>query len=74
VAKIFEPYYTTKETGSGLGLTVAYKVINEHGGEISVKSKEGKGTTFTFSLPIPDDEKRLLDWQAEEGDIEGEGR
>ena len=77
VAKIFEPYYTTKDTGSGLGLTVAYKVINEHGGEISVKSKEGKGTTFTFSLPIPDDEKRLLDWKNEENgesaeDEEGE--
>ncbi len=66
VAKIFEPYYTTKDTGSGLGLTVAYKVINEHGGEISVKSKEGKGTTFTFSLPIPEDEKRLLDWKNDE--------
>jgi signal transduction histidine kinase len=68
VAKIFEPYYTTKDSGSGLGLTVAYKVVNEHGGEISVKSKEGKGTTFTLSFPIPDDEKRLLDWQCEEAE------
>jgi PAS domain S-box-containing protein len=68
VAKIFEPYYTTKDSGSGLGLTVAYKVVNEHSGEISVQSKEGKGTTFTISLPIPDDEKRLLDWQAQEED------
>ena len=66
IAKIFEPYYTTKEFGSGLGLTVVYKVIKEHGGEITVNSKEGEGTTFTLSLPIPDSEKRLLDWKGED--------
>jgi PAS domain S-box-containing protein len=65
IAKIFEPYYTTKDFGSGLGLTVVYKVVREHGGEISVQSNEGEGTTFTISLPIPESEKRLLDWQGE---------
>ncbi len=65
VAKIFEPYYTTKEFGSGLGLTVVYKVVREHGGEISVQSKEGRGTTFTISLPVPESEKKLLDWKGE---------
>jgi PAS domain S-box-containing protein len=65
IAKIFEPYYTTKDFGSGLGLTVVYKVVREHGGEISVQSREGEGTTFTISLPVPESEKRLLDWQVE---------
>ncbi|HDQ13205.1 MAG TPA: PAS domain S-box protein [Sediminispirochaeta sp.] len=65
MAKIFEPYYTTKEFGSGLGLTVVYKVLKEHGGEVSVQSKENQGTTFTLSVPIPDSEKKLLDWKGE---------
>ncbi len=66
LSKIFEPYYTTKEFGSGLGLTVVYKVVREHNGEVSVHSREEQGTTFTISLPIPDSEKRLLDWKGEE--------
>ncbi|HUZ17902.1 MAG TPA: ATP-binding protein [Spirochaetia bacterium] len=66
MAKIFEPYFTTKEFGSGLGLTVVYKIVKEHGGEISLKSKEGEGTTFTISLPIPQKELRLLGLQREE--------
>ncbi|MFO7730995.1 MAG: ATP-binding protein [Spirochaetia bacterium] len=66
LSKIFEPYYTTKEFGSGLGLTVVYKVIREHNGEVSVHSRENQGTTFTISLPIPNSEKRLLDWKGEE--------
>jgi two-component system, sporulation sensor kinase E len=51
--KIFEPYFTTKDFGSGLGLTLVYKIIKEHGGDIQVSSKEGKGTTFTFFFPLP---------------------
>ena len=66
LSKIFEPYYTTKEFGSGLGLTVVYKVVREHNGEVTVHSREEQGTTFTISLPIPDSEKRLLDWKWEE--------
>ncbi|MFP4617741.1 MAG: two-component system sensor histidine kinase NtrB [Spirochaetaceae bacterium] len=66
ITKIFEPYYTTKDFGSGLGLTVVYKVVREHGGEISVQSQEGEGTTFTISLPVPESEKKLLGWNGEE--------
>ena len=51
IAKIFEPYYSTKETGTGLGLAIVRKVIDDHGGTISVKSKVGEGTTFTITLP-----------------------
>jgi len=63
MTKIFEPYFTTKDFGSGLGLTVVYKIVKEHGGEISLRSKEGEGTTFTVSLPIPQKELRLLGWK-----------
>ncbi|NOY08943.1 MAG: PAS domain-containing protein [Spirochaetes bacterium] len=63
--KIFEPYFTTKDFGTGLGLTLVYKIIKEHMGEITVKSKEGEGTTFTISFPIPQKEKRLIDYKGE---------
>ena len=59
--RIFEPYYTTKVTGTGLGLTMVYKIIKEFGGNIDVKSEVGKGSIFTISLPIPQKETRLLD-------------
>ncbi|MGP1576371.1 MAG: two-component system sensor histidine kinase NtrB [Treponema sp.] len=50
--KIFEPYFTTKADGSGLGLTMTYKVIKEHGGDIQVHSEADRGTCFTISLPL----------------------
>ncbi|MBC8030558.1 MAG: HAMP domain-containing protein [Pyrinomonadaceae bacterium] len=52
IAKVFEPYYSTKETGTGLGLAIVKKAIDDHGGSISVSSKEGEGTTFTILLPV----------------------
>ncbi|MBN1697900.1 MAG: PAS domain S-box protein [Spirochaetales bacterium] len=68
--KIFEPYFTTKDFGSGLGLTLVYKIIKEHNGDIYVESKEGNGTTFVLSFPIPQKEKRLLEYAGEETDDE----
>ncbi len=52
--KIFEAFFTTKQKvkGVGLGLSVCYGIIKDHGGEIRVESEEGKGATFTISLPI----------------------
>ena len=50
--KIFDPYFTTKEEGSGLGLTICYSIVKKHGGHISVQSEDGKGTSFTVYLPI----------------------
>jgi len=50
--KIFEPYFTTNEAGTGLGLTQVFKIIKEHKGEISVNSKEGEGTDFEILLPV----------------------
>ncbi len=50
--QIFNPFFTTKDSGTGLGLPITHKVITEHGGRIDVESKEGQGTTFTIRLPI----------------------
>ena len=52
--KIFDAFFTTKQKvkGVGLGLSVCYGIIRDHGGEIKIKSEEGKGTTFTISLPV----------------------
>ncbi len=51
--KIFDPFFTTKKEskGTGLGLSISYGIIKNHGGKISVNSKEGKGTTFIINLP-----------------------
>jgi two-component system, sporulation sensor kinase E len=49
--KIFEPYFTTKDFGSGLGLTLVYKIVKEHGADIQVQSKVGQGTTITIAFP-----------------------
>jgi PAS domain S-box-containing protein len=63
LSKIFEPYFTTKETGSGLGLTLVFKIVREPRGEISVKSQEGKGTCFKITRPIPQKERRLITFE-----------
>lgn len=51
--RIFEPFFSTKEGGTGLGLSVSYSVVERHGGDITVQSVEGQGTTFTVWLPAP---------------------
>ncbi len=52
--KIFQPFFTTKPTGqgTGLGLSLSYDIVKAHGGELTVETKEGEGTTFSFYLPI----------------------
>jgi signal transduction histidine kinase len=53
--RIFEPYFSTKATGTGLGLTIAKRNVELHGGRIRVDSSLGKGTTVTIELPVGDD-------------------
>ena len=69
--KIFEPYFTTKDNGTGLGLTLVYKIIREHQGDISVDSQVGGGTDFEISLPVQQQERRLI---AYEQTAEGGGK
>ncbi len=57
LGKIFDYYFTTKEKGMGLGLPLAHKIIEEHGGVIEVESEAGKGTTFRISLPAAGEEQ-----------------
>jgi len=51
-ASIFEPFYTTRSDGTGLGLTIVKKIVEQHDGRIEVESQEGKGTQFTIFLPL----------------------
>ena len=61
LSKIFEPYYTTKASGTGLGLTLVYKIMKEHNGDIHVKSEAGKGTEFILLFPVPVSERKALE-------------
>ena len=61
LSKIFEPYYTTKASGTGLGLTLVYKIMKEHNGDIHVKSEVGKGTEFILLFPVPVSERKALE-------------
>ena len=52
LAQIFEPYFSTKATGTGLGLTIAKRNVELNGGTIAVSSERGVGTTVTLTLPV----------------------
>jgi signal transduction histidine kinase len=52
VARIFEPFFSTRAKGTGLGLWVSQDIVRHHGGRIEVTSTEGQGTTFNIILPI----------------------
>lgn len=59
--RIFEPYYTTKANGTGLGMAMSYKIIKEFSGDIAVESVLGEGSVFTVSIPVPQTKERLLE-------------
>jgi signal transduction histidine kinase len=63
MGKIYNPYFTTKKFGSGLGLVIVYKIIKELGGKLKVKSKEGVGTRFSIELPVLEKKKKLLTYE-----------
>jgi len=56
ISKIFDPYFTTKATGSGLGLATAYSIIKQHGGHIEAQSTPGKGSVFQVYLPASNEQ------------------
>ncbi|MFA5448250.1 MAG: ATP-binding protein [Sphaerochaeta sp.] len=63
--KLFEPYFTTKASGTGLGLTMVYKIMKEHNGEVTVQSKRGEGTTFNLHFPVPESEHLAIEQRSE---------
>ncbi|MGH8045875.1 MAG: sensor histidine kinase, partial [Chthoniobacterales bacterium] len=61
VGRIFQPYFTTKTGGTGLGLLIVRRIVRAHGGEVAIESTEGKGLTLTIRLPRQDRRVRLLE-------------
>ena len=61
LGRVFEPYFTTKPSGTGLGLLIVRRIVREHGGELSIESSEGKGLTLTIRLPYIDKRVRMLE-------------
>jgi two-component system, sporulation sensor kinase E len=61
LSHVFEPYYTTKATGTGLGLLIVRRIVREHGGELAIESTEGKGLTLTIRLPLSEQRVRMLE-------------
>src|SRR5215472_13607186 len=61
LSRVFEPYFTTKPSGSGLGLLIVRRIVREHGGELSIESTQGKGLTLTIRLPFIDKRIRMLE-------------
>ncbi|MGC2627956.1 MAG: ATP-binding protein [Candidatus Udaeobacter sp.] len=61
LGRVFEPYFTTKASGSGLGLLIVRRIVREHGGELSIESSQGRGVTLTIRLPFIDKRIRMLE-------------
>jgi two-component system, sporulation sensor kinase E len=61
INRIFEPFYTTKKKGTGLGLMIVQRIVRAHGGRIELESQVGRGTTFRIWLPLHERKPRLLE-------------
>ena len=61
LSRVFEPYFTTKPVGTGLGLLIVRRIVREHGGELSIESSKGKGLTLTIRLPYIERRIRMLE-------------
>src|SRR5437667_3484396 len=61
LSRVFEPYFTTKPSGTGLGLLIVRRIVREHGGELSIESSQGRGLTLTIRLPYIDKRIRMLE-------------
>jgi CheY-like chemotaxis protein len=74
LSKIFDPYFTAKQKGSGLGLAVTYSIIKNHDGYIGVESKLGVGTKLHIYIPVNDSKISELINLVKESPVEGKGR
>ena len=74
LGRIFEPYHTSKSTGSGLGLMIVQRIVQEHGGHIELMSKPDEGTRFTIYLPLAERRIRLLTAADDEAAAKGRRR
>jgi PAS domain S-box-containing protein len=72
--RVFDPYFTTKQTGTGLGLANSYSIIKKHGGYITAESEVGVGTTFHIYLPASEQELFAVKEIVEEGFLPGQGK
>jgi two-component system, sporulation sensor kinase E len=61
LSHVFEPYYTTKDSGTGLGLLIVRRIVREHGGELAIESAQKKGLTLTIRLPFKEQRVRMLE-------------
>jgi signal transduction histidine kinase len=61
LSRVFEPYFTTKPFGTGLGLLIVRRIVREHGGELSIESSQGEGLTLTIRLPYIEKRVRMLE-------------
>ncbi|SHE85667.1 diguanylate cyclase (GGDEF) domain-containing protein [Seinonella peptonophila] len=59
-SRIFEPFFTTKGEGTGMGLSICHRIINDHGGQVHVTSQPGRGTTFNIHLPLRQVRKQIV--------------
>jgi signal transduction histidine kinase len=60
MVKLFQPYYTTKSGGHGLGLMIVKRIMRMHGGQVGIESREGMGTLITLQFPRKDRRIRML--------------
>jgi signal transduction histidine kinase/CheY-like chemotaxis protein len=74
VEKIFDPYFTTKQKGSGLGLTTTFSIVKKHGGHITVESRIGEGTRFAIYLPAADAHRPVETASTKPPQTGGQGR
>src|SRR5438093_4253074 len=61
LSRVFEPYFTTKPSGTGLGLLIVRRIVREHGGELSIETTQGKGLTLRIRLPYVEKRIRMLE-------------
>lgn len=71
MSNLFQPFFTTRKTGTGLGLLIVRRIIREHGGEIELESREGEGTTVNIYLPLGEKKMRYLAAPPQEGEDAG---